>query len=100
MKIINMLFTRRLNLLLLSRKAKYSMNWKAECHSVSRMGEDSCSIDASDSDTHRVISDSFRVINNFVSEKEELALLNEVERFLNRSRYEYDHWDNVRVTKF
>lgn len=41
-----------------------------------------------------------RVLPDFVSEEEETALLAEVEPQLKRMRYEFDHWDNVRLIFF
>lgn len=37
-----------------------------------------------------------QVFPNFVSEAEEASLLAELEPYLKRMRYEFDHWDNVR----
>lgn len=37
-----------------------------------------------------------RIFINFVNEDEEQQLLNEVEPYMKRLRYEYDHWDDVR----
>lgn len=37
-----------------------------------------------------------RVLPDFVSEAEEAAMLAELEPYLKRMRYEYNHWDNVR----
>ena len=35
------------------------------------------------------------VFDNFLSEMEEKTLLEEVEPYMTRLHYEYDHWDNV-----
>lgn len=40
-----------------------------------------------------------QVYPEFITEREEIALLNEVEPQLRRMRYEFDHWDNVSGTK-
>ena len=39
----------------------------------------------------------FRVLPDFVSTSEEQSLLKEVARALRRSKYQYDHWDGVRM---
>lgn len=39
-----------------------------------------------------------QVFPDFVSEAEEAALLDELEPYLKRMRYEFDHWDNVSET--
>lgn len=36
-----------------------------------------------------------RVHYDFITEFEETSLLNEVLPYMNRLRYEFDHWDNV-----
>lgn len=39
-----------------------------------------------------------RIFPDFVTESEEAAMLAEVEPQLKRMRYEFDHWDNVRIS--
>lgn len=36
------------------------------------------------------------IIENFLSEDDENKLLNELEPYLKRMRYEFDHWDDVK----
>uniref|UniRef100_A0AAG5DVE0 Alpha-ketoglutarate-dependent dioxygenase AlkB-like domain-containing protein n=1 Tax=Anopheles atroparvus TaxID=41427 RepID=A0AAG5DVE0_ANOAO len=36
-----------------------------------------------------------RVLENFMTEQEELSLLEEIEPYLKRLRYEFDHWDDA-----
>lgn len=36
-----------------------------------------------------------KIHNDFISEAEENSLLNEIEPYMKRLRYEFDHWDNV-----
>ena len=50
---------------------------------------------ASDKLTMEEIGSSFQVFSNFISEEEENLLIDEVHQRLKRSRYEYNHWDNV-----
>lgn len=38
------------------------------------------------------------VEENFLSEKEEMQLFNEVEPYMKRLLYEFDHWDDVCMT--
>ncbi len=40
---------------------------------------------------------SFRVMEDFVTEAEEAAIIKEVEPHLGRMFYEKDHWDEVRI---
>jgi hypothetical protein len=35
------------------------------------------------------------VHENFINEQEENSLLEEIEPYLKRMRYEFEHWDNV-----
>lgn len=37
------------------------------------------------------------VIDDFVSESEEKSILAEIEPYIARLRYEYSHWDDVRL---
>lgn len=39
-----------------------------------------------------------QIIPDFITEPEEQALLSEVEPFMKKLRYEFDHWDDVRIT--
>lgn len=39
--------------------------------------------------------DTMKVLLNFISEKEEDVLIQEVDPYMQRLRYEYSHWDNV-----
>lgn len=41
------------------------------------------------------ILNDFIVIPNFVSEGEEQALIEEVDPYMKRLKYEFDHWDDV-----
>lgn len=38
---------------------------------------------------------TMKVLPDFISEKEEDILLQEVDPYMKRLRYEYSHWDNV-----
>ena len=57
-------------------------------------------IDASDSNTLSDLIDSFIVYNDFITEDEEKSLMNELEPYMRRLRYERDHWDDVSVHYF
>lgn len=52
-------------------------------------------IDASDPNTLSDLTDSFIVYNDFISEEEETSLMNELEPYMRRLRYERDHWDDA-----
>uniref|UniRef100_A0A0B7A0F7 Alpha-ketoglutarate-dependent dioxygenase AlkB-like domain-containing protein n=2 Tax=Arion vulgaris TaxID=1028688 RepID=A0A0B7A0F7_9EUPU len=52
-------------------------------------------IDASDKDLHDILAKDMIVHKDFLSEEEENSLLHEVERYMSRLRYEFDHWDNA-----
>lgn len=39
--------------------------------------------------------DTMKVLPNFISEKEEDVLVQEVDPYMKRLRYEFSHWDNV-----
>jgi len=39
--------------------------------------------------------DTMKILPNFISEKEEAVLMQEVDPYMKRLRYEYSHWDNV-----
>lgn len=41
------------------------------------------------------LRDTMKVLPNFISEKEEVILIQEVDPYMKRLRYEYSHWDNV-----
>jgi hypothetical protein len=52
-------------------------------------------IEASSEETFKEISESFILENDFLSEAEEESILNEINPYMKRLRYEFDHWDNV-----
>ncbi|XP_041464467.1 alpha-ketoglutarate-dependent dioxygenase alkB homolog 7, mitochondrial-like [Lytechinus variegatus] len=52
-------------------------------------------LECSDERTQGIAEKDFIIIENFVTEEEETSLLREVEKFLKKVRYEYDHWDNA-----
>lgn len=52
-------------------------------------------IEASDSTTYQTLKKYMIVKNDFLTEAEEKNLLDEVEPYMQRLRYEFDHWDNV-----
>ena len=51
---------------------------------------------ATDAETEGILGKDMLVYPNFLSEAEEQSLLSEVEPYMKRLRYEFDHWDNVR----
>lgn len=42
---------------------------------------------------------TMNIYNNFISPEEETSLINEVEPYLKRLRYEESHWDDVNIDK-
>ena len=52
-------------------------------------------ISCSDEHIKNVIQQDMLIYNDFLSKEEEESLLKEVEPYLKRMRYEYNHWDNV-----
>lgn len=52
-------------------------------------------IDASDNDTRFLLEKDMIVYEDFITKEEEQSLLNEIEPYMKRLKYEYDHWDNV-----
>lgn len=52
-------------------------------------------IEASDSATYQTLKKYMIVKNDFLTEADEKNLLDEVEPYMQRLRYEFDHWDNV-----
>ena len=50
---------------------------------------------ASDPQTRDIMVKGMLVYEDFITEEEEMSLFEEVEPYLKRMRYEFDHWDNV-----
>jgi hypothetical protein len=46
-------------------------------------------------DAFSIINGSFHVLDNFITIDEEASLMEEVDRYLDKRRYESDHWDDV-----
>jgi len=54
-------------------------------------------ISASDAVAEKHVTDGLQVYEDFISEEEERSLVNEVEPYLRRLKYESAHWDDVSV---
>jgi alkylated DNA repair protein alkB family protein 7 len=52
-------------------------------------------IESNDSSILEILKKTMIVTENFLTESEETSLLNEIEPYMKRLRYEYDHWDDV-----
>lgn len=69
------------------------------CHSTSK--HVNSNLDTRDSSNGAIkdwkveLYDTMKVLLNFISEKEEDVLIQEVDPYMKRLRYEYSHWDNV-----
>ena len=50
---------------------------------------------ASDQKTEELAVSDIQIYQDFISESEEQSLFDEVEVYMKRLRYEFDHWDNV-----
>ena len=52
-------------------------------------------IETNDEEVSNIMSKFMIVKYDFLSEAEENCLLNEIEPYMKKLRYEFDHWDNV-----
>ena len=52
-------------------------------------------IETNDEEVAKIMSKNMIVKYDFLSEAEENCLLNEIEPYMKKLRYEFDHWDNV-----
>lgn len=43
------------------------------------------------------LMDSMLIVQDFLNENEEKSILEEVEPYMQKLHYEFDHWDNVRL---
>lgn len=57
---------------------------------------DGCSIEELEK-VQDLVSGNLEIRENYVSEEEEGLLLKEVEPYLKRQKYQYDHWDDVSI---
>lgn len=57
---------------------------------------DSCSVEEREN-VQDLVDGNLEVREDFISEQEESLLLKEVEPYLKRQKYQYDHWDDVSV---
>lgn len=51
--------------------------------------------DTNDEALENEIRSNMLVYDDFLSEKEEQTLMEEIEPYMKRLRYEFDHWDNA-----
>lgn len=70
------------------------------CHSTTKciVNSNSDTRESSDGtvkDWKGELYDTMKVLPNFISEKEEDMLVQEVDPYMKRLRYEFSHWDNV-----
>lgn len=52
-------------------------------------------LDAKDEGIFKTLSEDMIVVQDFLTEEEESSLLKEVDGYMKRLRYEFDHWDNA-----
>ena len=45
------------------------------------------------------LSENMLIFEDFITEQEETALMNEIEPYMRRLRYEHDHWDDVSISQ-
>ena len=57
---------------------------------------DGCSVEELEN-VQDLVDGNLEVREDFISEEEESLLLKEVEPYLKRQKYQYDHWDDVSV---
>ena len=50
---------------------------------------------ASDSNIEQIMIKDMLIYEDFITKEEEMCILEEVEPYMKRLRYEYAHWDNV-----
>lgn len=77
----------------------YNIN-RAFCHTSSKHIATSNSdmkklSDESIKDWKIKLYDTMKVLPNFINKEEENILMQEVDPYMKRLRYEYSHWDNV-----
>lgn len=48
----------------------------------------------------RLVAENMLIFDSFLSTDEEKTLLNEIEPYMKRLRYEFSHWDNVGLNNF
>ncbi|XP_014474166.1 PREDICTED: alpha-ketoglutarate-dependent dioxygenase alkB homolog 7, mitochondrial [Dinoponera quadriceps] len=73
---------------------------RAFCHTGSRhvtnLNSDTKESDASlTKDWEVELHNTMKILPNFVSEKEEVTLIQEIEPYMKKLRYEFSHWDNA-----
>lgn len=74
---------------------------RAFCYSTTKHVVNSDTRESSDGtskDWRVELYDTMKVLPNFISEKEENMLVQEVDPYMKRLRYEFSHWDNVSKT--
>ena len=54
-------------------------------------------IHATDPDVFKSFENSLLIKEDFLSHEEEKSLLDEVDPYMRKLRYEYDHWDSVGI---
>ena len=79
----------------ISRLLKRDFSTPSSERSVSELDYDVQYISCDDKITKEVIMRDMLIYNDFITPEEEESLFSEVEPYLKRMRYEYDHWDNV-----
>lgn len=76
----------------------YNIN-RALCYSSSKhiatSNLDMKELNESTKDWKVKLYNTMKVLPNFISEEEEIILMQEVDPYMKRLRYEYSHWDNV-----
>ncbi|GFN80155.1 alpha-ketoglutarate-dependent dioxygenase alkb homolog 7, mitochondrial-like protein [Plakobranchus ocellatus] len=96
-KSIGSLLCRRLERLKHMSYGKQSALLLNRCYSTvqEKSNSDKLYLDAKDPKLWEILSEDMIVKTDFLNEKEEEALFIEVEKYMKRLRYEFDHWDNA-----
>ena len=74
---------------------QYSNLSDANVPIILNKGNISSFIWSSDKDTENTVLEDVTLCDDFISEEEEMSLFEEVEPYLKKMRYEFDHWDDV-----
>lgn len=57
-------------------------------------------IESEDNNLKAMFEKDMIIKEDFITEQEEITLLKEIEPYMKKLRYEFDHWDDVRKLRF
>lgn len=82
---------------LLTKPSRCFTKSKIKNFTTTRSASSASLIESQDAELKSIFAKDLILIEDFISKEEEESLLSEIEPYMKKLRYEYDHWDDVKT---